>query len=313
MATRPPPSRTGPLAAIGVSMISVQAGASYAKSLFPIVGSSGTTALRVALAAVILGLFLRPWRSGLPQRDRLVLLLYGASLGTMNLLFYASLQTIPLGVAVAVEFIGPLGVAVAASRRPTDFLWVLLAAAGLTALLPVWRQAHPLDTVGLLLALGAGACWALYIVFGQKAGAAHGAKATAWGMMVATVVALPVGLAHAGLALFSPSLLVGAVGVALLSSVIPYSFEMFALARLSSRVFGTLMSLEPAVAALFGRLLLHEALTALQCTAIGVIMVASFATVLTSRRDQPDLSDPPATGVGGGVVALEGGRSIGRT
>lgn len=294
-------------------MISVQAGASYAKSLFPIVGASGTTALRVTLAAVILALLLKPWRDGPPKRERLVLLIYGASLGTMNLLFYASLQTIPLGVAVAVEFVGPLGVAVAASRRPTDFLWVVLAAAGLLALLPLWRQAHPLNTVGLLLALGAGACWALYILFGQKAGAAHGARAAAWGMMVAMVVALPVGLAHAGLALFSPGILATAVGVALLSSVVPYSFEMFALARLSSRVFGTLMSLEPAIAALFGLLLLHEALTALQCAAIGVITVASFGTVLTSRGDQPDLSNPPAADVGDGVVPLEAGGGDGRT
>ena len=313
LSSRPLSSGIGPLAAIGISMISVQAGASFAKSLFPIVGSSGATALRVTLAAMILGLLLRPWRGGLPKRDRLVLLIYGGSLGTMNLMFYASLQTIPLGVAVAVEFIGPLGVAVTASRRPADFLWVGLAAAGLLALLPVWRQAHPLNTIGLLLALGAGVCWALYIVFGQRAGAAHGARATAWGMMVATVVALPVGLANAGLALFSPNVLVGAVGVALLSSVVPYSFEMFALARLSSRVFGILMSLEPAVAALFGLFLLHEALTAPQWMAIGVIMVASFGTVLTSRRDQPDFSDPPAADVGEGVVALEGGRGDGPT
>ena len=231
----------------------------------------------------------------------------------MNLLFYSSLQTIPLGVAVAVEFIGPLGVAVVASRRATDFLWVVLAAAGLLALLPLWRQPRPLDPIGVLLALGAGGCWALYILSGQKAGAAHGVRATAWGMMVATLVALPIGFAHAGLMLLSPSILVGALGVALLSSVVPYTFEMFALARLSSRVFGTLMSLEPAIAALFGFLMLHEALTSLQCGAIGVITAASFGTVLTSRGDQPDLSEPPANAaIGEGGATLEGGGGDGR-
>jgi inner membrane transporter RhtA len=285
-------------------MVSVQAGAAWAKHLFPLVGAAGTTALRVTLAALILALMIRPWRGGYPKGDWLVLTVYGASLGLMNLLFYSALQTVPLGVAVAIEFIGPLGVAVAASRRVTDFLWVLLAAAGLLALLPIWRQPHALDLVGVLLSLAAGGCWALYIVFGQKAGAAHGAKTTAWGMMIATLVALPVGAAHAGLALFSPPVLIGGVGVALFSSVVPYTFEMFALTRLSSRVFGTLMSLEPAVAALFGLILLHEALTPLQCVAIGVIMLASFGTVLTSRGDQPHLSDPPATAGADGSVQI---------
>ena len=277
-------------------MVSVQIGASIAKHLFPIVGATGAAALRVALAALILGILMRPWRGLQPQRDRGFLIAYGLSLGLMNLLFYLALQTIPLGVAVAVEFIGPLGVAVVASRRSTDFLWVGLAAAGLLILLPLWRQAHPLDPIGIMLTLGAGGCWALYIVFGQRAGAVYGVKATAWGMMIATLVVLPVGMAHAGWALLSPAILVSAIGTAVLSSVVPYTFEMFALTRLSSRVFGTLMSLEPAVAALVGLVILHEALTPLQCAAVGVIMIASFGTVVTSRSDQgASLTDPPAT------------------
>jgi len=292
--SRPAATLTQPLAAITISMVSVQAGAAWAKHLFPIVGATGTTALRVGLAAVVLTLVVRPWRGGFPKQDWLVLIVYGASLGLMNLLFYSALQTIPLGVAVAIEFIGPLGVAVAASRRATDFLWIILAVAGLLALLPLWKQAGALDPAGVLLALGAGGCWALYIVFGQKAGAAHGAKTTAWGMLIATLIALPVGLAHAGFALFSPVILVGGLGVAFFSSVVPYTFEMFALTRLSSRLFGTLMSLEPAVAALFGLILLHEALTSVQCAAIGVIMMASFGTVLTARGERTPLSDPPA-------------------
>ncbi|RAK58509.1 EamA family transporter [Phenylobacterium hankyongense] len=283
------------LAALAASMISVQVGASFAKGLFPAVGPQGATALRVVLAALILAAIYRPWRSPPQRRAWPVLAAYGATLGLMNLLFYSALQTIPLGVAVALEFTGPLGVAVLATRRRIDFAWVALAATGLLALAPLGHQAHPLDPKGIAFALGAGLCWGLYIVFGKQAGTAHGAQATAIGMIVAALVAFPFGLAQAGAALFAPQILLSAIGVAIASSVLPYTMEMFALTRMPVRVFGTLMSLEPALAALMGWLILHEALAPRQAVAIAAIMLASLGATLTmdARREAPrPLSTP---------------------
>ena len=274
------------LSAMGISMISVQLGASLAKGLFPLIGAPGATALRVGIAAVILMLAFRPWRSWPRRRAWPALCGYGASLGLMNLLFYSSLRTVPLGVAVAVEFIGPLGVAVLSSRRAGDFLAVGLALAGLLALLPLWRQAHRLDAGGVALALAAGVCWGLYIVFGKRAGAAHGAQATAIGMGVAALVATPLGVLQAGAHLFAPSILPTALAVAVLSSVVPYTLEMFALTRIPVRVFGTLMSLEPAVAALAGFAVLHETLSARQCVAIAAIITASLIATMSLRPDR---------------------------
>lgn len=284
-------SRLPALAAMGVAMVSVQIGASFAKSLFPLVGAQGTTALRVGLAALILTLVLRPWRKPVAQGQWPVLVAYGVTLGLMNLFFYSALQSIPLGIAVALEFTGPLGVAVLASRRAIDFLWIALAAAGLLALLPLGAETQGLDPMGVLLALAAGLCWGLYIVFGQKAGAAHGAQATAFGMIIAAMVVAPIGLIQAGSALFAPSLLASAFGVAVLSSVLPYSLEMFALARIPTRVFGVLMSVEPAIAALMGLLILHETLNLRQGLAIAAIMAASLGTTLTMAGD--GLRDAP--------------------
>ena len=269
-------------------MVSVQIGASFAKRLFPEIGAAGATAYRVALAALILAVVLRPWRSPPPRNAWPVLGLYGITLGLMNLLFYSALQRIPLGVAVAIEFVGPLSVAVLSSRRWIDLVWVGLAITGLLILLPLWTPAHALDLVGVLLALGAGMCWGLYIVAGRGAGEAHGAQATAIGMVVAAIVVLPAGAAHASAAMLQPSVLLTALGVALLSSVAPYSLEMYALTRIPTRVFGTLMSLEPAIAALMGLLILHERLTASQCLAIGVIMAASLGATLTIESGRAD-------------------------
>jgi inner membrane transporter RhtA len=273
------------LGAMAVAMVSVQIGASFAKQLFPAVGAQGATALRVSLAALILTLLLRPWRRPIPPRAWIVLGGYGVSLGLMNLLFYSALQTIPLGIAVALEFTGPLGVAVLSSRRRIDFLWIGLAVLGLLALLPLSRQAHPLDPVGIGLALAAGLCWGLYIVFGQKAGSAHGSQATAIGMIIAAIVVVPVGVAQTGAALFAPQVVEAAIGVAILSSVLPYSLEMFAMSRIPVRVFGVLMSVEPAIAALMGLLLLHETLNLRQCLAIVAIMAASLGTTVTMGGD----------------------------
>jgi inner membrane transporter RhtA len=271
-----------PVLMVLVAIVSVQVGASLAKQLFPVVGATGTTTLRLVMGTLILWVVLRPWqmRGALPWRW---LLAYGVALGTMNTVFYLALERIPLGIAVAVEFIGPLAVAVAGSRHVTDFVWVALAAGGLLLLVP-WDQAQPpLDVVGLLLALLAGVCWALYIVFGQRLGADHGPRIVAYGSLVAMLVAAPWGIAHAGTALLAPVLLPVALGLGVLSMALPYALEMAALARMPTRTFGLLMSLEPAVAALCGLLFLHERLGALQWLAIAAIMAASAGATLGAR------------------------------
>ena len=262
-----------------VAMLSFQVGASVAKQLIPVVGAPGTTALRLGISALLLCVLQRPWRS-VPSHSALPLILaYGLSLGTMNFVFYMALKTIPLGIAVGIEFTGPLAVALFASRRRLDFLWLALAVVGLLFLLPIAPASRALDPVGVAFALAAGACWALYIVFGQKAGRAHGAATATWGMLIAATAIVPIGVASAGRALLSPAVLPKGLVVAVLSSALPYTLEMIALRRLSVRAYGTLMSIEPALAALAGLALLHERLTAVQWLAIGAIMIASVGTL----------------------------------
>lgn len=287
-------STAGPVAvAVGVlliSMVSYQCGASLAKHLFPLVGAQGATAFRLGLSALMLLLWRRPWRRAGSQRDWRALWGYGLSMGAMNLVFYMSLRTIPLGIAVALEFTGPLALALAGSRRLLDFIWIALVVAGLALLLPLGGRAQVLDPVGVMYALAAGVGWVLYIVLGKKAGASHGADAVTLGTSIGALVAIPFGVAHAGSALFSPTLLPYALGVALLSSALPYSLEMIALTRLPARTFSTLLSLEPAIAAVAGVALLGERLTLLQWLAIVAIIVAAAGTALSVRR--PTLTEP---------------------
>jgi inner membrane transporter RhtA len=205
----------------------------------------------------------------------------------MNLCFYSALARIPLGIAVALEFSGPLAVAMAASHRAVDFAWVALAALGLVALLPLGLAHEPLSPAGIAFALAAGGCWALYIVFGQKAGSLHGGMTAALGTVIGALVIIPCGLAQAGAALLDPSLLPIACAVALLSSALPYSLEMFALTRLPTRTFGVLMSGEPALGALSGWCFLHEHLSLVQWAAVASIMLATAGSAITSHRAAP--------------------------
>ena len=262
-----------------VAMVSFQVGASVAKQLIPVVGAPGTTALRLGLSAILVVVLQRAWRTVPPRQVWPVILAYGLSLGAMNFVFYFALQRIPLGVAVAIEFVGPLGVAVFASRRRIDYLWVALAAAGLLLLLPIGGATARLDPVGVLCALGAGVGWALYIVYGQKAGRAHGAAASTWGLIVAACLTVPIGIADAGRALFAPWVWTFGVAVAVFSSALPYTLEMVALRRLSAGTFGTFMSFEPAIAAVAGVAILREHLAPTQWLAIAFIVVASLGTV----------------------------------
>ena len=281
------------VAALLVSIFCFQIGASVAKQLFPLVGAQGTVALRVGLSAVIMLAIGRPWRANFRGANWKALLVYGASLGLMNFLFYMALRTIPLGIAVALEFSGPLAVALIHSRRGVDFLWVALAVTGLALLLPIHPGAAPIDWTGVTFALGAAVCWALYIVFGQKAGASLGQHATSLGIAVGACVIFPIGLAHAGADLFRLDVLPLGFAVAILSSAVPYSLEMFALTRVPTQAFGTLMSLEPADGALMGLALLGEHLSFLQWTAILIVILASMGTALTVKSGEahPRLPD----------------------
>ena len=273
-----------PFLAILGSLISVNVGAAYAKGLFPLVGSAGMTAVRVGLASIFLMAFWRPWRAPLARADALNVAIYGVMLGMMNLLIYAAFARIPIGVAIAIEVIGPLAVVVLSSRHLRDFFWVGCAACGLWLLAPTRAGAGALDPLGVAAAAGAGFCWAMYIVFGKRVSTLKGGHVVAWGMLVAALCTVPVGLAQAGATLFSPQVLAGGLAVALLSSILPYSLEMMALSRLPRRVFGILVSAGPAVGALAGFLVLGEVLSTAQWLAIGMIVVATAGSAATAGR-----------------------------
>jgi len=276
-----------------IAMVSIQAGAALSKQIFPQVGPEGATALRLVCATALLAAFWRPWRRMPTRADWPTLAVYGGALGAMNLLFYMSLARIPLGIAVALEFTGPLAVAVANSRHARDWLFVALAAAGVLILLPLHEAAGPLDWTGAALALGAGACWAIYIVFGQKVGARMpGGIAASFGMLVAALVVVPVGAASAGTALLSPALLPVALAIGIFSSALPYSLEMVALKRLPPQTFSILMSGEPVCAAVFGLTILGEQLSLSQWIAIVFIITASAGSSLSAARARPRAPPP---------------------
>ena len=270
-----------PVPAAVLAMISVQGGAALAKGLFPALGPAGTVGLRIGLSALILLVAFRPrlsvaqWRSIVP---------YGVVLGVMNALFYFSLARIPLGLAVAVEFSGPLGVAVFGSRKAVDLVWVALAAAGIALITP-WSGSHGVDPVGVLLAGAAGACWATYILLGGRVSQSlPGGVAVAAGMTVAAITIVPIAGAMGGFAHLTAGLFLAGLGVALLSSAIPYTLEMVALKSIPARTFGILMSVEPALAAFAGLIFLHEVLTPPQWLAVALVIVASTGATLTSQH-----------------------------
>ena len=274
-----------PVAVILIAMLSIQSGASLAKSLFPLVGAPGVTALRIVLGTAILVVIFKPWRLRFKKEQRLPLLFYGLSLGAMNYLFYLSIQTIPLGIAVALEFTGPLAVALFSSRRPVDFIWVVLAVLGLWFLLPLGQSVSEIDLTGAALALGAGPCWAVYILTGQRAGEEHGPATVALGSLIAAIVFVPIGMAQATESIWQWSVMPIGLAVAILSTALPYSLEMIALTRLPTRIFGTLMSMEPALAAISGMVFLGETLTLTQTLALCSIIAASMGSTLTMRPE----------------------------
>ncbi len=278
-----------PIGLLLIAMASIQSGASLAKSMFPVVGAQGTTTLRLIFASIIMLALLRPWRARFNASTLRSVIIYGLALGGMNFLFYMSLRTVPLGIAVALEFTGPLAVAIFASRRALDFLWIALAIVGLLLLIPTGQTGASLDLTGAAYALGAGVCWALYILYGQRAGAENGIQTAALGVLIAALFVAPIGIAHAGSALLTPALIPVALAVAILSTALPYSLEMVALTRIPARTFGTLMSIEPAFGALSGLLFLGEVLSLTQWLAILAIITASVGATLSMRKE----SSPP--------------------
>ena len=276
-----------PLLAVLGSVTALGIGTSFAKHLFPLVGSFGTTALRVGFSALLLLVIWRPWRWPRSRADAKSVLRYGVALGFMNLLFYMSIRTIPFGLAVAIEFAGPLSVALFSSRRVIDFVWLLFAVCALALLLPINPGAAPLDPVGVGFALAAAVCWGGYIVFGKRVGHLHAGQSVALGLSVAALAVVPFGIWEAGTALLDPKILLYGLGVAAISSAVPISLEMVALQRLSKESFGIMASMEPAVAALLGLLVLDEKLTGTQWLAIVLTMLAAAGSAFTAKRGLP--------------------------
>jgi inner membrane transporter RhtA len=266
--------RIPPTLLVVMAVSSVQFGAALAKSLFDEVGPGGTVFLRVLFAALVLIAVWRPAVGGRSPADWRLIAAFGLCLGAMNLAFYESLERIPLGIAVTFEFVGPLGVAIAGSRRPLDLVWVVLAGAGIV-LLSDFGSAD-LDGLGVALALVAGGFWAAYILLSARVGRAFpGASGLALAMVAGAAMLVPVGVADAGADLLVPGVLALAAAVAMLSSAIPYTLEMEALRRMPVGVFGVMMSIEPAVAALAGFIVLDEGLATRELVAILLVVAAS--------------------------------------
>ncbi|PRX92531.1 EamA family transporter [Allonocardiopsis opalescens] len=274
-----------------VGIVSVQGGAGVAKNLFGELPPDAVVWLRLLTSALVLVAVARPVLRGHSRRDWLVVVGFGLALGTMNYAIYQSFARIPLGVAVTIEFLGPLAVAIAGSRRWTDLAWVALAGGGVLML--TRGDTGDIDLAGVAFALLAAVCWAAYILLSAATGRRFpGVSGLAIASVVAVAAMTPLGVAAGGSDLLRPELLAIGLAVGLLSSVVPYTLELLALRRLSTRVFGILMSLEPAAAALVGVLLLSEHLSPLQWLAIGCVIAASAGATAQARRPRAE-PEPP--------------------
>jgi inner membrane transporter RhtA len=278
--------RVLPFAALVVAIVSVQFGAAFSKQLFPVMGVERATFLGLELGALLLAPVLQPWKMRVAPQQWPLLLLYSAVLGTMNLCFYLSVQRIPLGVAVALEFMGPLSLAIIHSHRRLDLVWVALALVGLALLLPVAQafraQAHPMDGVGVLFGLLAACAWAAYSLLGRRIGTEQGPGIIALGMAIAAVIMLPLAAVQPGSVTVTPHLALAALVMALFSSALPFSLEMIALTGMPIRVYGTFTSLEPALGTLMGLLVLRELPDARQLAGIAAVVAASLGSALSS-------------------------------
>ncbi|MGE8064964.1 EamA family transporter [Pseudomonas sp. NPDC089569] len=275
------PGAHAPILAALLGLVSVQSGAAIGKAIFPLVGPEGVAALRLGMSALILLVLLRPWTIW-RQANIADLLGYGIMMGLMNLLIYRAFLYIPVGIAVSIEVIGPLSVALLSSRRRTDFLWIALSAIGLI-LLPWGAGNGGLDLRGVAFALAAAVAWGLYVSLGTRV-AIHGKQAVASGMLVAALLGVPLGTIQAGSQLLDPHVLAVGLSIALLSSTVPFLLDMFAMHHLPPSVFGVLLSASPAAGAVAGWLILGETLNPIQCAGITAIAGACAGAALIGRR-----------------------------
>jgi inner membrane transporter RhtA len=284
--TAPAPSvlaRAPSTALVLGAIASVQFGSALATTVFDRVGPAGAVLLRLVTASIVLVLLWRPALRTRARRDLLLAVLFGFVLAAMNLTFYESIKRIPLGIAVTIEFIGPLTVAIAGSRRRLDLVWVTLAAAGIVALMH--GDVHGLNTLGVIFALIAGCMWGAYILVNARVGRKfEEGTGLAIAMCVAALLAMPFGIAEGGAKLLEPHVLLVGLGVGMLSSAIPYTLEMEALRRIATNLFGVLMSLEPAMAALAGFIVIGQGLSARELVGIALVVVASVGASQTIRR-----------------------------
>ena len=268
-----------------IAMISIQSSGSLAKILFQQFPILTVSSLRLLLGSIILAVIFKIWQINFKQVRWKAIVSYGIALAGMNALFYLSIDRLPLGIAVSFEFIGPLSVALYYARQKFDFVWVGLAIVGLVLLFPFDQASQSLDPLGITFALGAGAFWAIYIVAGQKPSGVSGNHTVCLGMFVGMLCLLPIAL-FTGMpaSVFEPSNLIYFIALAVLASALPFSLEMIALRNLSALSFGTLMSVEPAIAALSGFVFLGEQLLWTQWLALTVIITASIGCTVTTQK-----------------------------
>lgn len=272
--------------AVGVfllAVIAVQAGAVFAKNLFEVISPEGVISMRLGFGAIILMVVFKPWRINFRAGNIKNFIIYGISLGAMNFCFYKALKEIPVGIAVGIEFIGPLSLALFYSRRPIDFIWIGLVIMGLILLLPLGEEVNNVNFKGVFFALVAGFWWAVYILYGRKVGKQYGIPIVSAAMIAGAVVFAPIGIITEGANLLTPHVLMLGLLVALLSSAIPFALELVAMTHIPTKTYGMLSSAEPAVGAIFGILFLSEHLFFIQWTGLAAIIMASFGATLTAR------------------------------
>jgi len=272
-----------PVPAILLAIVSVQCGAAIAKGLFPEIGAAATASLRIGLSAIILFIVFRPNVFKLNAKQWKYVILYGLSLGAMNMVFYMAIERIPIGLAVTLEFVGPLLLAIFSSKKTVDFIWVILAATGIALIAP-WTG-DGLNLTGVLFALLAGGFWVAYIILGGRISKImNGGEAVTVGMLFATLLILPFGISGGSFHHLNLKLLGLGAALALLSSAIPFTLEINALKQLPARTFSILMSLEPAMASLAGFVFLREHLSMTEIIAVACVMIASAGSSLTTRK-----------------------------
>lgn len=268
-----------------IAMISMQSSGALAKTLFDQFPVLTISAMRLLLGSLILAVIFKIWQVNFKQVKWSSIISYAIALAGMNALFYLSIHRIPLGIAVAFEFIGPLSVALFHARQKFDFIWVGLAVLGLVLLFPFDQAKQSLDPIGIAFALAAGACWALYIIAGQRPSGVSGNHTVCLGMFVGMLCLMPIALfSGMPLQVFEPSNLIYFIALAILASALPFSLEMIALRNLSALSFGTLMSLEPAIAAFSGFIFLNEQLLWTQWLALATIISASIGCTVTTQK-----------------------------